>query len=200
MAGNRGTLVLVVGPSGAGKDSVMTEAAKRLDGRVQFARRMVTRPSGPGEEHIAVSTAEFDRLAAEDRFCLSWTAHGQGYGISRDYADLLAAGYPVVVNVSRTVIAAARQRLAPVLVVVIDAPPELRARRLAGRGRESAGDIARRLRRADEIPVSGDDVRTIVNAGDLADSVDDFVNILTSMLATEQFLQPILNKYFTEVT
>ena len=200
MAGSRGTLILVVGPSGAGKDSVMAEAAKRLDGRVRFARRMVTRPSGLGEDHIAVSAAEFDRLCAEGRFCLSWRAHGQGYGVSRDYAEQLAAGYTVAVNVSRTVISAARQRLAPVLVIAIDAPPELRARRLAARGRETAEDIAQRLRRADEIPVTGDDVRTIINSGSLARSADQFVEFVVSEIDSQRGPQPILNKYFTEVT
>ncbi len=68
-------LVLVVGPSGAGKDSLLQTAreAFRCDPRIGFARRVITRPADPdGENHEPVSEAEF---TARD-FALSWSAHG----------------------------------------------------------------------------------------------------------------------------
>lgn len=42
-----GRLVLVVGPSGAGKDTVLTLARDACRGTVLFPRRVVTRPASP---------------------------------------------------------------------------------------------------------------------------------------------------------
>src|ERR1700733_2667205 len=139
-------LVLVVGPSGAGKDALLKAAREvfRDDTRIHFARRVITRPPDPeGEDHEAVTPEEF---AARD-FALSWSAHGLRYGIP---ASALAT--PVAVaNVSRAVIAEAALRYR-VRVIEVTAPPGILAARLAGRGRESAEDIARRLLRTVVIP------------------------------------------------
>jgi phosphonate metabolism protein PhnN/1,5-bisphosphokinase (PRPP-forming) len=70
-----GTLILVVGPSGAGKDSLIAGAAQRLgsDPALVFARRVITRPSGSGgEDHFAVTATEFDRLGREGGLMLHW--------------------------------------------------------------------------------------------------------------------------------
>jgi ribose 1,5-bisphosphokinase len=66
--------VLVVGPSGAGKDTVLAYARQHLAGyeHVVFPRRVITRPPGPGEDYESVTEAEF----ATRRFALSWAAHG----------------------------------------------------------------------------------------------------------------------------
>lgn len=124
-------LVLVVGPSGAGKDTLLNAAREAFHGdpRVHFARRVITRPADPdGENHEPVTEAEF---AARD-FALSWSAHGLRYGIAAvDTAPV------VVANVSRGVIAQAAAHHA-VRVIEVTASPELLAARLAARGRETA--------------------------------------------------------------
>lgn len=93
-------LVLVVGPSGAGNDTVLglAERVLRNDKRFRFVRRVITRPAGAdGEDHEAVSEAQF----AGRSFALQWRAHGLSYGIPTDIANDLAAGTVVVANVSR---------------------------------------------------------------------------------------------------
>ena len=58
----QGPLVYVMGPSGAGKDSVMGRARALLpaDAPVVFAHRYITRPAETGgENHVALSAAEF---------------------------------------------------------------------------------------------------------------------------------------------
>jgi phosphonate metabolism protein PhnN/1,5-bisphosphokinase (PRPP-forming) len=156
-------LVLVVGPSGAGKDTLM-EAARALigpDPRLRFVRRDITRPADAGgEDHIAVDAASFAARRATGAYALHWEAHGLGYGIPADIAADLAAGRAVVANVSRGVIAEAAARF-PTMVLEITASPAVLAARLAARGRETAADIAARLARAVALPVGVPVIRVL---------------------------------------
>ena len=143
-------LILVVGPSGAGKDTLLNAARSALagDAGFRFVRRVITRPPDPaGEDHESVSHEQF----MTRRFALQWQAHGLRYGIPAGIAGDLAAGAAVVANVSRSVIAAAAQRF-PVRVIEVTAPPQVLATRLADRGREGPGDIAGRLARSVALP------------------------------------------------
>ncbi|SFI20266.1 phosphonate metabolism protein/1,5-bisphosphokinase (PRPP-forming) PhnN [Albimonas pacifica] len=162
----RGTLHLVVGPSGVGKDTLIAAArAARPD--LLFPTRTITRPAGPGEDHEPVSEADFARRAALGDFALHWRAHGLAYGIPAAVETALAAGRHVMINVSRAVTAEARNRFAPVRILALTADPEIRARRIARRGRETEGEIEARLRRAPPALPQGPDVRTIDNSGAL---------------------------------
>ena len=163
-------LVLVVGPSGVGKDSLLNAARNVFqdDSRIHFARRVITRPPDPlGENHESVTGAAFAARA----FALSWPAHGLSYGIP---AEALAAAPVVIANVSRGVIAQAAERH-PVRVIAVTAPAAVLATRLAARGREDAADVARRLGRAAAIP-EGVAVETVWNDGSLAEGVARFVS------------------------
>ena len=166
-------LVLVVGPSGAGKDTLLSMAREALAGdpRFRFVRRVITRPSG-AEDNEAVSDAEF----ASRRFALQWQAHGLHYGIPLYIADDLARGVTVVANVSRTVIAAAAERF-PVQVILVTAPPAILARRLAERRRETAEDIAERLVREVVLPAQVPLV-TVMNDGTPAQGANRFIAAL----------------------
>lgn len=159
-------LVAVVGPSGAGKDTLIGLARARLagDDRFRFVQRAITRPAGAGgEAHRALDVASFEAERAAGRFALWWAAHGLLYGIPRDIEADLAARRVVVANLSRGVLAeaAARYRLR---VLMVTAPAAVLAARLAARGRESAEEIARRLAREAPAP-AGLDVVTVVNDG-----------------------------------
>ena len=159
-------LVLVVGPSGAGKDTLMAGARARLagDARFRFVRRDITRPpDAGGEDHHAVTHDEFAAYRAAGGYALAWEAHGLGYGIPADVAGDIAAGRVVIANVSRTLLPEAAARF-PTRVLEITAPPDVLARRLAARGRESTADIAARLARAIPLP-GGLDVVRVLNAG-----------------------------------
>jgi ribose 1,5-bisphosphokinase len=143
-------LVLVVGPSGAGKDTLLALARQSLanDPRFRFVRRIITRPTDPaGEDHEPVSEAEFTRRD----FALSWQAHGLSYGIPADIAEDLAIGRIVIANVSRGIIEQAASRF-PTRVIEITAPPAILSQRLANRGRETNADIDSRLARTMPLP------------------------------------------------
>lgn len=148
-----GQLVLVVGPSGAGKDTLIRSAREQLadDARFVFPRRTVTRPSSEAEDNDTTTEAQFSTLLQRGHFALHWTAHGLSYGVPAWIDSGLAEGRTVVCNVSRLIVAEARRRYANVLVIEVTAPPEVLAERLASRGRAEDGEISRRLNRSSEI-------------------------------------------------
>lgn len=161
-----GRLVLVVGPSGAGKDTLLrlAQAACADDHDIVFPRRIVTRASSADEDNIALSADEFARAREHGDFAVHWDAHGHSYALPLEINDDIRAGRAVVVNVSRTVIAALRGTYANVVVVAITAPPDVLAQRLAARARHSDGNIADRLARTVDDASANADV-TILNAG-----------------------------------
>lgn len=144
-----GRLVLVVGPSGAGKDTLigLARAALRDDPRVAFPRRVITRPRSSFEDHDSLSAEDFDRAARAGAFALTWAAHGLEYGLPASIDGDIRAGRAVVCNVSRTIVEPARRRYAQVQVVAIAAPPPVLAARLSARGRGTDGSIKARLSR-----------------------------------------------------
>ena len=165
-------LIAVVGPSGAGKDTLMAGARAALaqDARFRFVRRAITRPAeAGGEDHEALSEADFAARRAAGGFALSWGAHGLHYGIPRDIEEDMAARRVVIANLSRAVLpeASARYRLR---VLNITAPMDVLAARLAARGRESSADIAARLAREVSLP-DGLDVERVMNDTDVAEGI-----------------------------
>ena len=143
-----GALILIVGPSGAGKDTVMRQAMDGLSGtdRIRFARRIITRTADNGsEDHDSVSEDTFENLVGTGGAALHWRAHGLGYALPIKIDTWIAEGETVVANTSRRMIEAAAARYERVVVVHVTAPPEILAQRLEARGRETAADILERL-------------------------------------------------------
>jgi len=177
-------LVLVVGASGAGKDSVLdgARAALQADPRVVFVRRVITRPAGSGgEDHIAATSDEFAALCAAQAFAIHWPANGLAYGLPRRMDDDLAQGRVVVANVSRQVLDDARRRYRGLTVCEVTASSDTLRARLIARGRETPIEIEARLARAGA-PTAGDDVVTIANDGELADAVAAFARLIGQLL------------------
>lgn len=159
-----GGFVLVVGPSGAGKDTLLQLARQELATCPQFVfpRRLVTRSSSVWEEHDSIDHAAFEQGVIDGAFTLAWRAHGHGYAIPGSCLGDAADGRIIISNVSRTVVENARERLPNVSVVEITAPRETLASRLAGRGRDDDADLGARLERSREIPPLAVDL-TIIN-------------------------------------
>ncbi|MBT9382346.1 phosphonate metabolism protein/1,5-bisphosphokinase (PRPP-forming) PhnN [Pseudooceanicola sp. CBS1P-1] len=178
-----GRLIGVVGPSGVGKDSVMQAVAARRPGTV-LVRRVITRDGAAGGEVFdSVSRSEFLAREAAGAFLLSWQAHGLHYGIPDDVGDALAAGQDALVNLSRGVLGLARARVPGFLCLRLSAPVPVLAARLAARGREDAGDIARRLARADFALPPGIPATEVDNSGPLDATVARVLALLEDMPA-----------------
>ena len=178
----RGTLFPVVGPSGAGKDTLIEGARAVLapGGAYVFPRRAITRPAGAGgEDHEALSPEAFAERGAEGGFFATWHAHGLDYGLPACIETALESGRHVVANVSRAILADLASRVSPMAVIEVAAPPELRARRLADRAREDRANAARRLARKGAPLPEGVAVRRVVNDGTPEEGIERFVAALT---------------------
>ena len=160
-----GQLILVVGPSGAGKDTLLglARTACADEAGVVFARRVVTREASAFEDNEQLSADAFREAFERGDFAMHWEAHGHCYGLPRAIDDDIRAGRTVVANVSRTVIEPMRRAYSNVVVVAITAPSEVLARRLAMRSRTSDGSLDQRLQRA--AAQSAEPDKTIVNIG-----------------------------------
>jgi ribose 1,5-bisphosphokinase len=179
-----GPLVYVMGPSGAGKDSVLGRARAMLsiDLPVVFAHRYITRPvDAGGENHVALSHAEFALRRAHGLFAFHWQAHGNDYGIGLEIQAWRKAGLTVVVSGSREHFQQLDGIDEDTVPVLITASAERLQERLLRRGREDGAAAAERLRRglAHEI----DDARTItiVNDSALDEAAEAFVRLLATL-------------------
>ncbi len=185
-ANRHGVMIVVVGPSGAGKDTLMEFAAQRLGQRedIHFAQRAITRSrDAGGENHDAVTPEEFARRFENGDFCVSWQAHGLSYGIPTSVRDQLAQGKIVIANGSRSALSHFKAAFPTLKVVNIIATLDVLAARLESRGRESREEILRRLQRS-SLEVCGDfDVTTIDNSGALEVSGAAFAELLEEQLS-----------------
>jgi ribose 1,5-bisphosphokinase len=174
-----GRLVLVVGPSGAGKDTLLALAQAACAGQrdIVFPRRVVTREASSSEDNEQVSFEDFRQGVARGDFAVHWEAHGHCYGLPRAIDDDIRAGRTIVVNVSRTVVQAMRRAYDDVTVVAITAPSEILAARLAARARNSDGQLVDRLRRAVDGVAEVPDV-TIDNVGNAEHHAGELVRII----------------------
>jgi ribose 1,5-bisphosphokinase len=164
-----GQFFLVVGPSGAGKDTLLRHAQAALghDPAIVFVRRIVTRPSSSAEDHHSLSPEDFSAAARQGAFALSWSAYGLSYAIPLSVESDMAAGRRVVCNVSRSIVADARARYPRAVVVLVTAPEEVLRARLTARDRASDMNVAARLSRASWFASTLYPDHVIVNVGSI---------------------------------
>ena len=162
-----GKLIWLMGASGSGKDSLLTELRQREQTQLLVAHRYITRDASAGSEnHIALSEQEFFTRAGQNLLALSWHANGLYYGVGIEIDLWLHAGFDVVVNGSRAHLPQARARY----------QSEILRQRLENRGRENASEINARLARAARY--TPQDCHTLNNDGSLRQSVDTLLTLI----------------------
>lgn len=188
-----GKLIYLMGPSGAGKDSLIDTARPALQtAGVLVARRIITRSAeSAGERAESLSLAEFAERARAGGFALHWEANGLSYGISAEIDTALQQGQHVLVNGSRAYLPAARQRYPGLIPIMVTVAPAILRERLLKRGRESLEDIERRLTRNARLSAEQSEVQEgwegAVQAGYRAmEQVDNSTDLSST---TRQFMQ-----------
>lgn len=173
-----GTLIVVVGPSGAGKDTVIDYARTRLAERpgVLFVRRVVTRdPQAGGEDHESMEPAAFAEADRRGEFAFTWRAHGLSYAFPATLDDHLRGGGVAVANGSRATLPRLAERFPGLLVVNLTVSRANLAKRLATRGRESEAEIESRLDRAEQFHVDMPNAVTLSNDGPAEEAGEELV-------------------------
>lgn len=198
-----GHLVPVVGPSGAGKDSILRAAHGVFagDDRVVFPRRVVTRKAmAEAEDHDCMTEMAFAHAVAKGDFALWWEAHDMSYGIPISIDADLSAGRTVVFNCSRSALGEAMERYPMVTAIEICASPAVLVDRIVARGRENEEEARIRVARKPAPYPAALPVIRIDNSGRLDLAVNAFVAALRSLQhkpvhpSTERYFVPTLNQ------
>lgn len=148
---NSARLIYTVGPSGAGKDSLLAWLRLNMPAHfnLHFAQRCITRAvQADGELHESVDVETFRLLRESNAFVLHWSANGMLYGVRREELLPLQRDQWVIVNGSRAYLAEAQSKFPDLHVLHISASKETLRQRLQARGRETPDAIESRIERA----------------------------------------------------
>lgn len=184
-----GVLVLVVGNSGSGKDSIISEVVKRFPSNlkeIHLTQRYITRPSSKTEDNIAITPKIFKEMSLQKKFALEWHIYDLDYGVPIDIDDWLKKGHPVIVNVSRTIVKKARSIYRNILVVFIKVPFEITFQRIKERARESGKQLQERIQRAKDNQTFPDADFIVDNSGELEIAIDQFLSYLIRVVKTKE--------------
>lgn len=179
---NNGLAVVIVGASGAGKDTIINKFAE-LQPDFCVARRYITRNTlDSNEAFISVPSGEFKTLAQEDVFCLTWSAHDCQYGISKDIYKSYLKGERVVLSISRSVLNDAIALFPSHKIINITANQDILRSRLLARGRENSEQIDARIARSTHKIPQNIQYSTLHNNG----SVDEAVSTLMTLIEGQE--------------
>jgi len=186
-AAKQGCLIVVVGASGAGKDSIIRAARQQYQNHSQvgFVKRVITRPCNPDTElHDTLSLEDFELAQRKGAFAVHWQANDLYYGLPIDSISEVDAGKVLVANGSRAAIPDFRKAYNQLLVVHITVSSDMLEMRLRRRKRENDTQIKARLERNSAMPkIMGNDIIEIDNSAAREDSIHQFTALIETRLA-----------------
>ena len=176
-----GFLILVIGNSGSGKDSIIKGAVEKYSRdkpRIHLVQRYITRPPSETENNIPITLNEFKTMEQDNQFALKWNIYSLYYGVSIEIDDWLKGGDLVLVNVSRTIVKNVRRIYKNVKVVFIQVPLEVSVERLNRRARENQKRVEERIERARKNQTFPNADFIVDNSGLLDDAINQFLEYL----------------------
>lgn len=177
----QGKLIVIVGPSGSGKDTLINWLRGRLshDPRFLFVRRTVTRNADvQSEDHGTLNDADFEAAANTGKFAVTWNAHGLRYGIPIGVLAHTFEGGIAIANGSRRALQDVRSVFPDMLVINLRVDRHTLAHRLAQRGRETTQEIKKRLERMDTPIPDGIESITLDNSTSVENTGEAFLSII----------------------
>ncbi|MFZ1361620.1 MAG: guanylate kinase [Candidatus Nanopelagicales bacterium] len=180
---DRGQLVVVAGPSGVGKSTVVRRIVE-LDPEVHLSVSATTRTKREGEvdgiDYFFMNADDFAKLREEGGFLESAQFAGNSYGTpKREVEQRLDQGQIVLLEIELQGVRQVKAAL-PEAMTVFVAPPswDVLRERLSGRGTEDEATIARRLEVAKtELAAQSEFDQVVVN-----DSVDDAARAIIALV------------------
>ena len=168
-------IVLIVGPSGVGKDTLLKYSKKVLkeNSTFNFVKRYITRKPDSNEKNYYVQEEAFDLLKKEDFFVSSWQAHENLYGISKSSVQ----NGVNIISISRSHVQDFERVYDEVYTIHVTIPKELLLQRLRLRARESEAEIMQRFKRTYET-IDAKNLIEFDNSKNIEASCEAFVTIL----------------------
>ncbi|CAD7289338.1 AAA family ATPase [Campylobacter suis] len=173
-------IILIVGASGVGKDSLIKGAKVLLSGYddISFTRRYITRKPDKNEDNIFATHEEMKELIRANFFISHWSAHENIYAIAQSFL----VQNTNIISVSRGAIKDFEDRFENVFTIHIKASDEVLLERLLGRGRESKEQIISRIKRSKK-EVVAKRIIEFENVGNLNENIIKFTEILKAIHA-----------------
>lgn len=175
-------LIYLIGPSGVGKDSILSRLKKHhfADHQPLVAHRYITRPVWVDDEnHIDLAEFDFNRRLQSGHFLFHWQSHGYCYAVGMEVKNWLEQGRCVIVNGSRNYLQQAKQIAPGLLPVWMTVSEDILRYRLQQRGRESAGEIEARIQRNQQVMTAKtDDGFTIYNDQSIDHTIEQLLALI----------------------
>lgn len=169
-------IVLIVGPSGVGKDTLIKGARKILKEDVNFVKRYITRKPDKSEKNYFVDDYAFKILKDNSFFISTWNAHDNHYGIAKNN---IIDGLNII-SVSRSKIKDFEKSYDEVYTINITVPKEELKKRLFNRKRESLVEIEKRLNRNYK-EIQSRNLIEYDNSLDINRSIKEFIKLLNNI-------------------
>lgn len=166
-------IILIVGASGVGKDTLIKEAKKDLKKEFNFVRRYITRKPDKSEKNYFLENSAFELLKENDFFISSWNAHENFYGISQNSIK----NKTNIISISRSKIEDFEKNFKDVYVINITLNEKDLKKRLIKRGRESVEEIQKRLNRKYD-KIEAKNLINFENNKSYEDGRKDFIKLL----------------------
>lgn len=175
-------LFLMVGNSGAGKDTLMKKVAELAPTKIKIARRVVTRAISDVEDYESVDTEEFLKLKESGEFILDWESYDTYYGIRKEAENWLKAKHPVMINVSRQIIDIVKEKYPDTKVIFISVPLAVTTERIIERKRETYEKVLDRVVRAQDQQDYYDADLIVDNVGNIEETSQKILDYILDVL------------------
>ncbi len=197
---NKGTLIVLSGPSGCGKGTVLKEYMKDRND-VFLSVSATTRAPRPGEEdgvnYYYLTKEEFEEKIANDGMLEYASYCDNYYGTPKDKVyEKLDAGINVILEIEVQGAMKVKERC-PEAVLVFILPPSLKEleNRLKGRGTEDENTVQKRLDKAFEEIKMADKYDYLIVNNVVEDAADDFDAVVRSqqLKTNKEIIEEVLN-------